>query len=432
MSGQALDLRRSVHIVRRHKLLVCAAAALGLLAGCGYTALKPPMFTSQALVVLPASEHDIATQQLIAGSDPVLAGAERRAGTRLPLETMRSRIQVRRLTFNVFSVSAQGGTRATAAETANAVAGSYVAYVGSASSPVGRVQARVLQRATTTTGAQLLTRLIEDGALGLLIGALIGAVIALAAGRNDRRLRERDEIADSIGVPVLASLPVGHPSDAAGWAKLLEDYEPGAVNAWRLRKALRLLRPADDVNLTELRAHAGFSIAVLSLSSDQNALALGPQLAAFTASLGISTALVVGPQQDTNAAATLRAACGAPAPAKRPGNLQVTVSDHDHASTLPGAALTIVVAVVDGKTPRVGDTMRAAVTVLGVSAGTSTAEQLARVAASAAADGRELAGILVADPDAADQTTGRAPRFTRPGQRRMPARMTGMAGETRQ
>ena len=42
----------------------------------------------------------------------------------------------------------------------------------------------------------------------------------------------------------------------------------------------------------------GSSVAVLSLSSDPGAFALGPQLAVFAASLGIPTALVIGPQQD--------------------------------------------------------------------------------------------------------------------------------------
>jgi hypothetical protein len=184
-------------------------------------------------------------------------------------------------------------------------------------------------------------------------------------------------------------------------------------------------------NAAEYGAGGGSSLAILSLSSDRNALALGPQLAVLAASLGISTALVIGPQQDTNATATLRAACDAPASPKRPKNLQVTVSDHDHAAQPPGAVLTIVVAVVDGKLPQVADTLRTTTTVLGVSAGAVTAEQLARVAASAAADGREIAGIVVADPDPADPTTGRLPQLARPGQRRMPTRMTGAATETK-
>jgi hypothetical protein len=90
-----------------------------------------------------------------------------------------------------------------------------------------------------------------------------------------------------------------------------------------------------------------------------------------------------------------------------------------------------VVAVVDGEAPRVAATTGALTTVLGVSAGAVTAEQLARVAASAAADGREIAGILVADPDPADRTTGRLPQLTRPVYRKTPTRITGMPTQTR-
>ena len=59
--------------------------------------------------------------------------------------------------------------------------------------------------------------------------------------------------------------------------------------------------------------------------------------------------------------------------------------------------------------------MRTTATVLGVSAGAATAEQLARVAVSAAVDGREIVGILVADPEPADNTTGRIPQLATAG-----------------
>jgi hypothetical protein len=170
---------------------------------------------------------------------------------------------------------------------------------------------------------------------------------------------------------------------------------------------------------------------VLSLASDPGALALGPQLAVFAASLRISTLLVIGPQQDANVAATLHAACAAssPLPSKRSSYLRVTVSDSTQVAQQSDVALTVIVSVVDGRTPRVPDTMRATTTVLGVSAGAATAEQLARVAVSAAGDNRQIAGIVVADPDATDHTTGRIPQPARPSQRRMPTRLTGTMTE---
>lgn len=434
MSGQALDLRRSAQIVRRHKALVGAAAAVGLIAGAAYTVLHPPAYTSTALVALSPS-ISITTQEVVAVSAPVLSLALPSIGPGMSLQAMHGRVRAADVAVGLMSVSAQGSTPARAVETANAVAHSYVAYASSADNPGGQQQVQLFERATSATGTTLTTRLLQAAAASIPAGALVGAVIALAIGRNDRRLRKRDEIADSIGVPVMASVRVRRPVKAAGWSKLLGDYEPEGADAWQWRRMLRQLEVA---GLSPARAAAGGdgSLAVLSLSSDRGALALGPQLAVFAASRGIPAALVVGPQQDADAIAALRAACAAArsaaAPSGRPGPLHVIVSDDGDVSRLPGGVLAIVVAVVDGRAPRVASTMRPAMTVLGVSSGAVTAQQVARVAASAAADGRDIGGILVADPDAADQTTGLAPQPARSGQHRMPTRLTSAVTEIRQ
>jgi hypothetical protein len=142
--------------------------------------------------------------------------------------------------------------------------------------------------------------------------------------------------------------------------------------------------------------------------------------------------LVVGAQQDENAAASLRAACAtlSAQPPLRSGQLRVTAEDYPAIARHSGT-LAVVVAVVDGQTPRMDGSMRTAVTVLAVSPGMATAEQLARVSVSAAADARGIAGIIVADPDPDDHTTGRIPQPARPARRRMPTRFTGTTTETR-
>jgi capsular polysaccharide biosynthesis protein len=440
MSEQALDLRRSAQIVRRHKIIVSICAALGLLAGVGWTLHRPPMPSSEALVEVVlssaaqaqggsgASNPAIATQIVIATSTSVLENALRTVAPSMSLQTMESRVQVTSdVSSDVLSIRAEGKTDAQAKDTANAVANSYVAYCQSSGCPLV-VGARVLETATTATGPSLYSRLPIAGVLGALLGALVGAIAVLAFNRRDRRLRKRDDIADSIGVPVLASIRVAHPSGAAGWTKLLAGYEAGAGDAWRLRKALQFLGLA-DANLNGSQSGNASSLEVLSFGFDSGALALGPQLAVFAASRGIPTALVVGPQQDVKAVATLRAACAAPPAAS--SQLQVMVRDHDSGTRTPDAVLTVVVAVVDGQNPQVADTTRTTATVLGVSAGAVTAEQVARVAASAAAVGRDVTGILVADPDPDDHTTGRLPQLARPAHRKGPTRMTGTTAETR-
>jgi hypothetical protein len=76
--------------------------------------------------------------------------------------------------------------------------------------------------------------------------------------------------------------------------------------------------------------------------------------------------------------------------------------------------------------------MRTGAAVLAVSAGAVTAEQLARAAVCAAVDGRDVVGILVADPERTDRSTGRIPRLVQPTRRKMPTRLNGFSTEIRQ
>jgi capsular polysaccharide biosynthesis protein len=455
MSQQALDLPRAVQTVRRHRVLVGIVALLGLLIGAAYVTLIPPKFTGTALVLLPEDAQSsqsaqsvqdgtatgtntvdayTAVQVVIAGSDPVLSGALPNINPPISVTKLRGEVRVASTISGVISIGATGASLAEANATANAVANSYVAYVGQKNSPVHAV-ARVLQRAINATGSSRLIALISTPLIGALVGVLLGVIVSLLISRKDQRLRERDEIANSIGIPVLSSVPVGHPSDAAGWTRLMEDYKPAAVDAWQLRTALQQLGMTEHDLLGRPSARGdgdGFSLTVLSLSCDPRALALGPQLAIFAASQGIPTALVIGPQQDTNATAGLRTAGAVPpsTSSKRPHPLRVTVCDDGEVAGQADAALIVVVVVVDDQAPEIPDTMRTTATVIGVSAGAVTADQLARTAVVAAADGREITGILVADPDSADRTNGRIPR---PGQqvRRKPYRLEGMVTEIR-
>lgn len=444
MSQQALDLHRSVQLVRRHRLLVGVMVLIGIVMGCAYSILTPPLLTATALVVFPQTTQSAAaaaaaangatgtftsTLEVIATSNQVLADALPNVRPAMSLDTLRRMVDVGSATNSIITVGAEGKTAADAEATANALASSYIKYVDAPTSPIGNQSAGLLQAATSASGTSPIEALIVTGFLGGLAGLLIGAIVAVAISRRDRRLRVRGEIANSIGLPVLASFPVARPSDAGGWTRLLQEYEPEAVHAWRLRRALRQVGMPDEL----LGYGDSSSLTVLSLASDPGALALGPQLAAFAASLGVSTALVIGPQQDENAAAMLRTACAAPLPSSPNGrsHLRLAVCDAGDFDRLPNAMLTVVVAVVDGQIPRMPDTMRTTSTVLGVSAGAATAEELARTAVSAAIDGREILGIFVANPDPADQTTGQVPRLARPARHRMPTRMNGMTTEIR-
>ena len=417
MSGQPKGLRWSLQIIGRHKVLVSALTVAGIVLGFVFAILNPPLPSSEALVVIPQNAPNIATEVVIVGSEPVLSSALRNISPAMSLQTLQDRVQVRSLTSSVISVTAQGTSAGQAESAANAIANSYIHYVGEAGNPVGHLSAQLLQPATTASGSGAAKQDIIDGLIGALAGLAVGIIAGITVGRIDRRLRGREDIANSIGVPVLAAVSVDHPSDAAGWTKLLDDYEPGAVMGWRLRQALQALGITEG-SANDPSGSGAFSLTVLSMTSDPGALALGPQLAAFAASMSVPTALVISPQQETKTTAALWTACAAPpGSGKRSSYLRTIAADSSRAAVPQGARLVIVVAVADGRDPQMPEVMPTAATLLAVSAGAGTAEQLARMATVVAADGRDVVGFLVADPESADTTSGRVPRPARSVQR---------------
>jgi capsular polysaccharide biosynthesis protein len=430
MTQQQPNLRRSMRIVRRYKGIVGGFAFLGLVAGVGYAVLNPPQQTSSALVILPTPKPNIQTDTLIAESAPVLTAALPKIGHGMTLTALHQGITATDATGNVISVNATDKTASEAEDDANAVAASFLSFIGSANSPVGAVAGRVFVPASTATSGGAVKQFILYGPIGLVAGLLIGFIVALRKDRGDRRLRTRDEIANSIGVPVLGAVEADQPGDAQAWLRLLAEYQPDAVQAWTLRTTLTRLRSVSGGGAGQNGSGNGpgrTAIAVISPAADPAALAIGPQLAVFASSLGIPTALIVCAQAPGEANTTLRAAAAAwsPASAAQANTLRViAASDADLQGGLPGAALTVIVTTVDDAAPQVSEAVRAHATVLAVSPRVATPEQLARVAASAADAGGNVVGIMVANPEPDDATTGFAPAMGRQP-RVLPTRMNG-------
>jgi capsular polysaccharide biosynthesis protein len=196
MSQPAPDPRRSPRVIRRYGILVGITAMAGLLAGAvTAAAFSAVMVTSTALVLLPqagqpaaapaSAEPDpfMVTQEVIAGSNPVLSDALPDVRPAMSLTELRHDIQLGGPTSYVMSVSAEAKTAGDAEATANAVAHSYIQYIGSAGSPVGRVRAQMLQPAASATGAAPLMRLLAGAMLGMASGVLTGAIAALVSRR---------------------------------------------------------------------------------------------------------------------------------------------------------------------------------------------------------------------------------------------------------
>ena len=404
MSAQQLDVKKSWRAIRRHRSIVAAVAAVGLLGGIAYAFVVPPLHTATSLVVLPpppaadaektTGTQTIETQVFIAESEPVLRSAGQNLSPALPTTVVKDRVKVTGVTDDVIQIDAKGTTAQQSMRLANAVAEVYLVFVTTDQNLPGdlgkKTGARVLEQATTARGGNLAVHLGIWGLLGALIGAVAGSIGVLAKVRGDRRLRLRDEIADAVGLPVLASVSSYHATDMSDWTYLLDHYSPTAVEAWSLRKTLHHLG-------LDVRGGTPVSLSVISFAGDDKALPLGPQLASLATSIGISTSIVVDSHQEP------------------PGKV----------------ALSIHLVVVDRDAPHLADAERTTNTIVALSAGTVTAEELARVAVAAAADDRTIDGLVVTDPDPTDRTIGRVSQSARRSGSRLPTLLTGTARRTK-
>ena len=315
---------------------------------------------------------------------------------------------------------------------------------------------QIIQPAGPATGPSLLRRLVIGAFIGALLAVAGAALVMLIRRLRDPRVHARDDLADAVGSSVLADVPSRPQRSVAEWLAFFETYTASAVETWAFRQMLRALAAPPESRDPSQTGAAGIpgrvehprSLSVITLSGDQRSVAVGPQLAVCAASLGIATRFVVAAGQDGSA--SLRAACAADRSTQLREGLVLEAGTHGDAlahaaspphlprDTLSGHVsglvvtpmqrpvdLTIVLAVVDRKEPTLREASSTAVTVLAISPGVGTREELARLAVAVDDAGSRIDGIVVVDPDPSDRTTGRRTLDERALQAPLPMRMTG-------
>jgi hypothetical protein len=229
---------------------------------------------------------------------------------------------------------------------------------------------------------------------------------------------------------VLASLTTVRGSKSEDLLQLLENFRPSVSNKANLRRLLDELGVHKIGARTELipsqngttgqngspvqngsSHHEAVDVSAFVLAGDDKAVVAITELPAFAASLGLPVALVVdGSNTSTE---QLAIACAARDPldlaAPRP-NLLTYASAPTKAPE--GVSLTVTVEVVDPATLDVSDDNinetpdRLQNALLVVSSGFATPEDLEVVALASEHHGRPLVGVVVADPERSDKTSG--------------------------
>lgn len=266
------------------------------------------------------------------------------------------------------------------------------------SAELSRRGTRVLDSAVRPSRPARPRALLNLGVGGLL-GLTVGVIVALAREQRDRRLRSRDDIAAAAEAPVLCSLTVPKRNTVETCRGLLEKWEPTTVERLALAESFSHLRIAEP--------HAPVHLVVIGLPDDPAGLLLPLKLAAFAATTGTATALIVGTQDP--AVAALRLACSRPtgeAPTRKnlrvyPGPTDVEMDDLD------GTALLVTVLLRQDALLDIPTWGWPTLVTAAISSGVATEETLASVALACLDAGYPLMGVLVANPDPGDRTTGR-------------------------
>jgi capsular polysaccharide biosynthesis protein len=336
--------------------------------------------------------------------------------------------QTKRLLAKSSPDSSQGRAAQTALAQLTAQQSDIVLAIDQVKSQRGAAQAgpgaTLVQDATPGTRPRLAVYMSLSAFLLGLVAVGLAASVVVALARRDRRLRTRDDIADALGSPVIGSVKSVGVRNTAGWSLLLESYRPSPTDTWSLRQVL------DHIGAGPLLAQAAnprmgarprqLTAVLVVHADDPAALAVAGQLASHTASLGVSTHLTA---RHRHAAADALWATSSRGEETRPG---LRVDPRRRKST---ADLVLELAVVDRHQPVLPDLHRVDAVLLVVSSGTSTEEDLARVAVAAYESGGRFRGIVVADPDSLDHTTGRLLQAQRVVEPPLPMKLTGVESD---
>ena len=266
---------------------------------------------------------------------------------------------------------------------------------------------KVLERASSATNSAAKSAALNVGG-GILLGLLVGASIVLARDGRDRRLRLRDDIARAAGAPIVAAIATRRVQRRRRVARPVRELRS---------ECRRRLEPAPRVrSLLTADAEPPAGVTIVTMAGDTAAVAIAPQLAVFAAASGVRTLLVVTGRDPS--VATLRQACREAQLTIQPArtNLWIKEAAPGEPVESDAAQLVVTVAVTEQGTLDL-DPDRPSTVLLGVSAGEATPESIAAVAKAAAGAKRPLAGVIVANPEADDSTTGRIAEPSTPGRR---------------
>ncbi|MDF3284679.1 polysaccharide biosynthesis tyrosine autokinase [Gordonia sp. N1V] len=216
----------SVRAVGKAWWVVIVGALVGALASCFFSLSQTPMYESSAILyVTSGSDGDsqaayqgsLASQQRVSSyaqlvhSEAVIASALDASGLAMSTADAKKELSSQASTGTVLlTISAKDADPAVAANLTNAIAKSMVDYVRELEQPAGGGQP--LAKLTVITPAvesntAVSPRVYRNTAIGLVLGAIVGVVVALLMVRLDNRIESESSLVEVLDEPVFGVIP---------------------------------------------------------------------------------------------------------------------------------------------------------------------------------------------------------------------------------
>lgn len=168
---------------------------------------------------------------------------------------------------DIVHVSANSSSATVAASMANAYAEAFVEYRQEDHAKIAAGKVSLVQRATPN-GTPVSPKAAKNIGFGVLIGIVLGLALALLAEQMDRRVKREEDLADTTGLPILATIPRRRSFDSKHFGS--DALSPAESEVFRLLRAnLRYFKsrgPVDSIVVTSAEPGEGKTVVVLGLA----------------------------------------------------------------------------------------------------------------------------------------------------------------------
>ena len=249
ITQQPSTLRDYLLLARRRLLIILTVTVVAVLGAAFFSSRQAKLYESSATVLVSgfsaaqSTDTVLQTQADIATASPVIAQRVRKA---LGLSTTPGIKVTPGINSDILYFTSTAGNPQLAARVATTYARQFGIFQRELAKAGGAQRMRAFLVRPATSGVQIQPRTARNMVVGLLFGLIVGFGLAFLREALDTRVRSTEEIAERLGLPLLARLPKP-PADLRRDNRLVMVSDPDGLDA----EGFKILRANVDFARTQ-------------------------------------------------------------------------------------------------------------------------------------------------------------------------------------